>query len=110
MSDVPYYLETRMRQTLVRAHELARRKGLTHAFDAELFGADRAVHDLLGAPKVGDAAREAGAGTPEGARAAQGVLANLDDLLGRLQAARDRGPQGGDAPVGRAGRRPPGRR
>ncbi len=110
MSDVPYYLETRVRQTLVRAQQLARQKGLTHAFDAELFAADRAVHDLLGAPKTGDVARTAGAGTPEGARIAQNVLASLDELLGRLQVAPDRGSQGADAPVGRAGRRPPGPR
>ncbi len=110
MSDVPYFLETRVRQTLVRARELARQKGLTHAFDAELFAADRAVHELLGAPKTGEAARTAGAGTAEGGRAAQGVLAHLDALIARLQSAHDRGPQGGDAPVGRAGRRPPGRR
>ncbi len=110
MSDVPYYLETRVRQALVRAHEVARLKGLTDAFDAELFAADRAVRDLLGAPKVGEDARTGGAGTPEGARAAQTVLATLDDLLGRLQAANDRGPRGADAPIGRGGRRPPGRR
>jgi hypothetical protein len=110
MSDVPYFLETRVRQALVRAHEVARLKGLTHAFDVELFAADRAVHDLLGAPRAADDARKAGAGTPEGARTAQGVLAKLDDLLGRLQAAHDRGPQGGDAPVGRAGRKATGRR
>lgn len=110
MSDVPYFLETRVRQTLVRAWEVARLKGLTYAFDAELFAADRAVHDLMGVPAVGDDGRKAGAGTPAGARAAQGVLASLDDLLGRFQAAHDRGPQGADAPVGRAGRRPAVRR
>ena len=110
MSDVPYYLETRVRQALVRTQEVARLKGLTHAFDAELFAANRAVRDLLGAPAVGDDARKAGAGTPGGARAAQGVLAKLDDLLARLEAAKNRGPQGGAAPVGRAGRRPAGGR
>lgn len=105
MTDVPYYLETRVRQALARAHAVARLKGLTHAFDVELFAADRAVHELLGEPATPDDAHKAGAGTPEGARAAQAVLARVDDLLVRLEAGRDRGPQGADAPVGRAGRR-----
>ena len=110
MNDVPYFLETRIRQALTRAHEVARLKGLTDAFDVELFAADQIVQDLLGAPGSAEEARDAGAGTPEGARAGQGVLARLDDLLGRLQAAHDRGPQGADAPTGRAGRRTPRRR
>jgi hypothetical protein len=110
MSDVPYFLETRVRQGLARAHEVARLKGLRHAFDVDLFAADRAVQDLLGPPAGADDPHRPGAGTPDGARAAQVVLAKLDDLLGRLQAAHDRGPQHGDAPVGRAGRRAVGRR
>lgn len=110
MSDLPYYLETRVRQTLVGVQEVARLKGLTHAFDADLFAADRAVHDLLGALATAADARKTGAGTTDGARAAQGVLAKLDDLLVRLEAAHDRGPQGANAPVGRPGRRAPGRR
>ena len=110
MSSVPYFLETRVRQALVSVQEVARRKGLTNAFDGELFAADRAVFDLLGAPAVGEEARKPGAGTPDGARAAQGVNAKLEDLMRRLQAGQDRGPQGGDAPVGRAGRCTTGRR
>ena len=110
VNDVPYFLETRIRRALTRAHEVARLKGLTQAFDVELFAADRSVQDLLGAPGPADEARDAGAGTPAGARAGQAVLAKLDDLLGRLQAAHDRGPEGADAPVGRAGRRPPRKR
>ena len=115
MSDVPYYLETRVRQKLVRAQVIAHAKGLTHAFDAELFAADRAVRDLLRGPEtggheIGAKARAPGAGTPEGTRAAQSVLANLDALLGRLQAAHGRGLQGAGAPVGREGRHPPGLR
>lgn len=51
MSDVPYFLETRVRQALVSVQEVARRKGLTDAFDVELFASDRAVRDLpCGAP------------------------------------------------------------
>ena len=111
MTDVPYYLQTRVRQALARAHAVARLKGLSDAFDIELFAADRAVLDLLGEPAAAaDGRPEPGAGTPEGARAAQDVLARLDDLLVRLEAAQDRGPRGGDAPVGRAGRRPDRRR
>lgn len=110
MNDVPYYLETRVRQALGRAREVARLKGLTDAFDGELFAADRAVHDLLGERVSADEARKGGTGTPDGARAAKSVLATLDGLLGRLEAANDRGPRGADGPVGRAGRRTTGRR
>jgi hypothetical protein len=105
MSDVPYYLETRVRQALVRAHEVARLKGLTQAFDVDLFAAERAVRDLLGEQVGTDNTPAAGAGTAAGAGAAKGVLGRLEDLLARLDAAHDRGPQGADGPVGRAGRR-----
>lgn len=110
MNDVPYFLETRVRQALARAQEVARLKGLIHAFDAELYAAERAVYDLVGPPRTREDGAKAGAGTPAGARAAQGVMARVDDLLVRLEAAHDRGPAGGGRPVGRAGRRVAGKR
>ena len=99
MDHVPYFLETRVRQTLERAEELARAKGLVHVFDAELYAANRAVRELLGgaeggAPEVGAKARKPGEGTLEGTRAARAVLAYLDALVRRLQAAHARAPQG----------------
>lgn len=129
MNDVPYFLETRLRQALANAHELARRKGLVHAFELDLFALEHAVHDLVGparaaapasgappsaAPTAASApdapGRDAlgGGGTPEGRQRAQALQARLGDLVGRLQAAPDRGT--GDVAVGRAGRLPPGGR
>lgn len=109
MSDVPFFLESRIRQALARVREVARLKGLVAAFELDLFEADHAVHDLLGPPRAPVDGDPGSAGTPAGKQRAQQLQAKLDALLARLEAAPNRGPVPGAGPVGRAGRVAPGK-